>query len=160
MEHLEELAEAECTPEGLALGVSYCDLHLDTFDLRSSYPGERSLDQTSRDALTPRFLPHPDVRDLRAPRLFKNRRRVIDPHDAHPGQVTVDVEYEDGRVAIAMQLADQVSQGLVGVGSLRKQRVESRVVVRDRRPERSDAIEIPRLGGAYDTVGQAICAHC
>ena len=147
VEDLQKVGESEGSPEGLAFGVAYGDLNLGATDLGGPDPGQRGGDEAPADALTALSFSHAQVGDLGTRRLLEDRRCVIDPHDAHAGQIAVAIEHEDRRVAIPVDLPDELAQrvGSLCIPALGEKWIEARVVMGDRRPQGGDAVEVPQL---------------
>jgi hypothetical protein len=142
LQNVHQIAKTDRSPEALAFGVAARHPNLATLDAPLFHPAERALDQGAAHATAALWRANHQIRDLGAPDFQLDGGRAIDPDGTKAQESAIALADEDRRVGIPEDRSEQALDLRLRVGTQRKERVDRRVVLAERNPERRDPLEI------------------
>jgi hypothetical protein len=148
LKNVHQVTETNRSPEALAFGVCTRDSNFAALDAPLFHPGERALGQGATHATAALWRAHHQIRDLGALDFDLNGGGSIDPSGTKAQQGAVALTDEDRCVGIAESRREQALDLRLRVGTQGKERVDGRVVLGERDPERCDPIEVARIRAA------------
>ena len=132
----------------LAFGVTARDSNLAALDAPLFHPAERALDQGATHATAAGAREHHQIRDLGALDFDLDGRRAIDPDGTKTQKSAIALVDEDRGFGIAKGRGEQAANLRVRVGTQRKERFASRVMLGQPNPECDDPVEVARMRAA------------
>ena len=148
VQNVHQIIKTDRFPKAPPFGIAARDSNLAALDAPLFHPTERALDQSAAQSAAALARAHHQIRDLSAPDFHLDGGRAVDPDAAKTQEGAIALVDEDRRVGIAKGRGEQAADLRPRIGAQGKERVDGRVMLGERNPERCDPIEVARMRAA------------